>query len=73
MEGMGCYGGDYANQACARSKHPGGLYTAFCDGSVHWISDYIDIRGNAEANSHSVWDRLMVSGDSAPLGSDQYE
>ena len=30
-------------QQTARSMHPGGVNTCFADGSVHWISDFIQV------------------------------
>ena len=65
--GMGCYCGSGNNrQGTARSMHEGGIYCLFADGSVHWISDYINI-----SPRFSVWDRLMLSrdGQTIPLGS----
>jgi prepilin-type N-terminal cleavage/methylation domain-containing protein/prepilin-type processing-associated H-X9-DG protein len=39
-----CTTGDTdTNYAGARSRHPGGVNTVFCDGSVHFIADNIDI------------------------------
>ena len=46
-------------QAGARSQHPGGVNTAFCDGSVHWINDTIE----TGIRCCSVWDRLILSQD----------
>ena len=53
------------NQQAARSMHANGLYICLADGSVQWISDYIDIAGNVGANPpiFSVWDRLNLSAD----------
>ena len=56
--GMSCYQHS-PNQQTARSLHANGLFIALCDGSVHWISDFIDIT----SNPMSVWDRLMASAD----------
>ncbi len=57
--GMGCWGGNGNNrQATARSMHDGGIQCLFADGSVHWISDYINI-----SPRFSIWDRLMLSRD----------
>jgi len=50
-------------QAAVRSMHVGGVFTAFCDGSVHFIGNYIDCRGGDEA----VWSRLVSSADHLPL------
>jgi prepilin-type processing-associated H-X9-DG protein/prepilin-type N-terminal cleavage/methylation domain-containing protein len=64
-ERMGCYNQDSFNQAGVRSLHPGGANVCFCDGSVHWISEFIDTRGNINSNPAvwSVWDRLCASAD----------
>ncbi len=32
-----------AQVTAARSRHPGGVNASFCDGSVHFISDYISL------------------------------
>ncbi len=40
---MPCYEGDGADrQQTARSLHHGGVYVAMCDGSVTYISDYVE-------------------------------
>jgi prepilin-type processing-associated H-X9-DG protein len=38
--GMGC-SGQGSGQVTLKSRHAGGVYTAFCDGSVQWISDSV--------------------------------
>jgi len=60
--GMGCWNGTSSapnRQACPRSQHPGGIYVAFVDGSVHWIGDFIETQSDAG----SVWDRLNMADD----------
>lgn len=60
--GMGCYANTGNAEQTARSMHANGVNSCFADGSVHWISDYIQ----AYPSSHgaiSVWDRLMLSAD----------
>jgi prepilin-type processing-associated H-X9-DG protein len=85
---MGCYnpsGGDTdgTNRQCtARSCHAGGIQAVFCDGSVHWISDSIDTRGDNPSGvtwpppakpPYSVWDRLNLSCDGMTVTVDMYE
>ncbi|MEN6405915.1 MAG: DUF1559 domain-containing protein [Thermoguttaceae bacterium] len=71
-EGMPCYGGDYANtQQTARSMHPGGVNICLADGSVHWLSDSIEVRPST-AGALSVWDRLMASADGLPIAAGKW-
>ena len=52
-----------ANYYAARSLHPGGVNASFCDGSVHFFSDEIDL---------SVWRALSTSQGSESIGLDAY-
>ena len=64
--GMACYGGDLPDwQQTARSLHNSGVNTCFADGSVHFISDFIQL-GTA-ANALGVWDKLLLSNDGLPV------
>ncbi len=76
--GMPCDGGvELSNwQQTARSVHPGGVNVCFADGSVRFISDFIDT-ANASgsldaAHPPTVWDRLNLSNDSLPVDSSRY-
>ena len=85
-EGMPCFDGDAFNaEQTARSLHPGGVNICLADGSVHWISDFIQAKpsGGRDPNtpSHariesagpfSVWDRLMASADGWPADANAY-
>lgn len=65
--GMGCCcsGSNPNRQAASRSMHPGGIFVCLADGSVHWISDFIEVSNSV---SHaSVWDRLNLSKDGIPV------
>jgi prepilin-type N-terminal cleavage/methylation domain-containing protein/prepilin-type processing-associated H-X9-DG protein len=71
--GMPCYEGDGADrQQTVRSMHQGGAYVGMCDGSVHFISDYIERDTqdflNATPTHLSVWDKLNLSNDGLGLG-----
>lgn len=72
--GMPCTN-DSNIRAGARSMHKGGINAAFADGSVHWISDAIDISKSivppdfeeitqgATDTKYSIWDCLLLSKD----------
>jgi prepilin-type processing-associated H-X9-DG protein len=52
-------GGDPANFASPRSRHPGGVNAVFCDGSVHFIQDSIDSYAPTIATDPpGTWQRL---------------
>ncbi|HTN77128.1 MAG TPA: DUF1559 domain-containing protein, partial [Pirellulaceae bacterium] len=69
--GMPCSAGSRANyQQTARSQHTGGVLTAFADGSVHFIGDYIDIVGSS--GNLSAWEKLNASSDGEVLSASQY-
>lgn len=65
---------DLTSQGVVRSRHPGGIHACFTDGSVHFISDFIqrsnifDLRPNRIDNDPEtflgVWQRLNTSADS---------
>jgi prepilin-type processing-associated H-X9-DG protein len=48
---------------CARSKHSGGVNTSLCDGSVRFISNYIDL---------ATWRALSTAAGSESLDPKQY-
>ena len=59
-------GGTDNNYASPRSRHPGGVNVVFCDGSVHFIGDTIDL---------TTWQNLGWVADQAlggPSGSGNY-
>jgi len=62
------------SQGVARSRHPGGIHACFADGSVRFISDFIqksnifDLRPNRIDKDPEtflgVWQRINASADS---------
>lgn len=65
--GMGCFPKDLgSSQQGARSLHPDGVNACFADGSVHYISDDIQVKPSTDENL-SVWDRLNASLDGQPF------
>ena len=75
--GMPCYEGDGADrQQTARSMHQGGVYVAMCDGSVTFISDYIDRDTqdflNATPTHLSIWDKINLSNDGLSISGKPY-
>jgi prepilin-type N-terminal cleavage/methylation domain-containing protein/prepilin-type processing-associated H-X9-DG protein len=69
--GMACYNGNAPNwQQTARSLHAGGVNTCFADGSVHFISDFIQL--GTGSGSLGVWDKLNLSNDHFPIDASTY-
>ena len=69
--GMGCYDMQADTEETARSMHPDGVNVCFADGSIHWISDYIQA-SPSYPSALSVWDRLMLSADGQPVDSSAF-
>ncbi len=70
---MPCTSGSDVIQMAPRSAHPGAINVAFCDGSVHRISDNIEKYSGitttkpAKITDLSVWDFMNLSMDRQPL------
>jgi prepilin-type N-terminal cleavage/methylation domain-containing protein/prepilin-type processing-associated H-X9-DG protein len=70
--GMGCNQTTTQDnkQLGPKSLHPGGVQTVFCDGSVHWIDDGIQV-GSGTAYL-GYWEMLFLSSDGNNLPQDVY-
>ncbi len=80
--GMPCSTGNLTQQT-ARSMHPGGVNVCFADGSVHFISDSVELgpsnQGSAITTPSSpaaaklgIWDKLLLSNDGFPIPGTAY-
>jgi prepilin-type N-terminal cleavage/methylation domain-containing protein/prepilin-type processing-associated H-X9-DG protein len=69
-----CQSCNGSTQATMRSRHVGGVQTCFADGSVHFISDYIDHATSWTINLQDfhTWERLNASGDGLQINYSQY-
>jgi prepilin-type N-terminal cleavage/methylation domain-containing protein len=65
---------DVAGQGGVRSMHPQGAYVGFVDGSVHFISDFIDkgTQWNLLPEEYHTWQRLCASGDQQVVDQSEY-
>jgi prepilin-type N-terminal cleavage/methylation domain-containing protein/prepilin-type processing-associated H-X9-DG protein len=79
-ECMGCCNGCASSQGQARGKHPGGVQVCLADGSVRFVSDYIETTQGLwdldpavlnEAN-FKVWQRLNASGDNQVIDGSKF-
>ena len=72
--GMGCYANGSNRQSTARSLHVGGVNVCMADGSVVFISDYIDTNTTTVNGERvfSTWDRLILSNDGQPVADGEF-
>jgi prepilin-type N-terminal cleavage/methylation domain-containing protein/prepilin-type processing-associated H-X9-DG protein len=62
--GMPCAVGDDGGQQTARSMHAGGVNACLCDGSVHFLSEFVELgTAGTPPNCLGIWDKLLLSGD----------
>ena len=71
--GMGCgQGDDVGDNSTPKSMHPGGLQTVFCDGSVHWIDNSIQVGAYTPSITYGYYEKLFLSCDGGLVPSDVY-
>jgi prepilin-type N-terminal cleavage/methylation domain-containing protein/prepilin-type processing-associated H-X9-DG protein len=72
--GMSCYAGDSPDvQQASRSMHAGGVNVCLADGSVRFISDFIELGTNGTPPAClGVWDKLNLSNDGLPIDASKF-
>jgi prepilin-type processing-associated H-X9-DG protein len=72
IENMSCYETlNGFDQATTRSRHPGGVHLAMCDGSVQFISDDVETNTCYSKTCCTAWDYMIMSADQGMGGSMQ--
>jgi prepilin-type N-terminal cleavage/methylation domain-containing protein len=79
-ECMGCCNGCTSSQGQTRSKHPGGVQVGLADGSVRFLSQYIEKTQGLwdldpavlNEGNFKVWQRLNASADSLVLDGSKF-
>ncbi len=73
-ECMTCWPGEVSQQATMRSRHAGGVQCCFADGSVHFLSDFIDhsTGGDVTWQNLHTWERLNASADGLQIDYSQF-
>jgi prepilin-type N-terminal cleavage/methylation domain-containing protein len=68
--GMGCAstGTKDDKQVGPKSMHPGGVQSVFCDGSVHWIDETIQVGTGSTVMGY--WEMLFLSSDNGNIPQD---
>jgi len=76
--GMACWSADANNwEQDPRSMHPGGVIVCMADGSVRFISDFVQVTIGSDTDANlfpniSVWDKLILSNDGLPIDASAY-
>jgi prepilin-type N-terminal cleavage/methylation domain-containing protein len=71
-EGMPCWDGDGSTKATMRSQHEGGVFTGFCDGSVHWLNNHIDHGDNPDIPGTEQAKRSKTPNPNPPTANDYH-
>ena len=74
---MDCDPGGGNTQGATRSVHQDGVFIAMCDGSVRFISDFVELGIDPPddvlyADILAVWDRLIAANDGLVIDGRSY-
>jgi prepilin-type N-terminal cleavage/methylation domain-containing protein/prepilin-type processing-associated H-X9-DG protein len=71
--GMSCWIGDDGSQQTARSMHAGGVNVCLCDGSVRFLSEFVELgTPGTPPKCLGIWDKLLLSGDGQTVDASRF-
>jgi prepilin-type N-terminal cleavage/methylation domain-containing protein/prepilin-type processing-associated H-X9-DG protein len=72
--GMSCWNGDGSDfEQGARSLHPNGVNVCLADGSIRFISDFIELgTGGTPPACLGIWDKINLSNDGQPVDASKF-
>jgi prepilin-type processing-associated H-X9-DG protein len=71
--GMSCAGSFPNTQQTARSLHSGGVNVCLADGSVRFISDFVELgTSGTPPQCLGLWDKLNLSRDGSPIDASRF-
>ncbi len=71
--GMSCWISDDGSQQTARSMHAGGVNVCLCDGSIRFLSEFVELgTPGTPPKCLGIWDELLLSADGQTVDASRF-